>query len=49
MGFKRLRLDTGERQGPAIALYRSAGYRPIAPYNDTADLWFERDLTDNVG
>jgi GNAT superfamily N-acetyltransferase len=48
MGFERLRLDTGNRQTAAIALYRSAGYRPIDPYNDTADLWFERDLADNV-
>ena len=49
MGFERLRLDTGERQTEAIALYRAAGYRPIAAYNTTADLWFERDLADNVG
>jgi putative acetyltransferase len=49
MGFERLRLDTGRRQTEAIELYRSAGYRPIAPYNDTADLWFERDLADNFG
>ena len=49
MGFARLRLDTGDRQTAAIELYRSAGYRPIAPYNDTADLWFERDLADNFG
>src|SRR4051794_7642075 len=49
MGFGRLRLDTGERQTAAIALYRSAGYRAIGAYNDTADLWFERDLADNVG
>jgi GNAT superfamily N-acetyltransferase len=49
MGFARLRLDTGDRQTAAIELYRSSGYRPIAPYNDTADLWFERDLADNFG
>jgi GNAT superfamily N-acetyltransferase len=48
MGFDRVRLDTGDRQ-TAIALYRSAGYRPIDAYNDSADLWFERDLADNVG
>ena len=42
-----LRLDTGERQTAAIELYRSAGYRPIDAYNDSADLWFERDLADN--
>ena len=48
MGFERLRLDTGDRQTVAIAMYESAGYRPIPAYNDSADLWFERDLTDNV-
>ena len=48
MGFERLRLDTGERQTAAIALYESVGYRPIPAYNDSADLWFERDLADNV-
>ena len=31
----------------AIALYRSAGYRDIAPYNDNlyAGRWFEKRLT----
>jgi GNAT superfamily N-acetyltransferase len=48
MGLARLRLDTGDRQTAAIELYRSAGYRPIDAYNDSADLWFERDLADNV-
>jgi putative acetyltransferase len=33
MGCRELLLETGSRQPEAIALYRSMGYRPIAPYD----------------
>ena len=46
MGFDRVRLDTGDRQLAAVALYRSAGYREIADYNrnPAAAHWFEKAL-----
>ena len=31
-GYRQLVLETGARQEPAIALYRSCGWRRIAPY-----------------
>lgn len=34
MGLRRLRLDTNADLPEALALYRSAGYRPIPRYND---------------
>ncbi len=45
-GYARARLDTAEPLQPALALYRSAGYRPIAPYNDNphAAYWLEKRL-----
>jgi GNAT superfamily N-acetyltransferase len=36
-GFSELRLETGNRQGPAIALYEAAGYRRIEPYGAYRD------------
>ena len=36
-GFCELRLETGNRQGPAIALYEAAGYRRIEPYGAYRD------------
>ncbi|WP_210495572.1 GNAT family N-acetyltransferase [Patulibacter sp. SYSU D01012] len=43
-GYRTLRLDTGDRQAEAQALYRSLGYREIPDYNGNrlATLWFER-------
>lgn len=46
-GLERVRLDTGPKQPHAQALYRSAGYREIPPYNDNgrASFWGEKHLT----
>lgn len=45
-GCRAVRLDTSGYLTPAVALYRSAGYREVPAYNDNpkADLWFERAL-----
>jgi putative acetyltransferase len=49
-GLSRLRLETGIKQDPAIALYRSAGFRetgPFAPYTaDPFSRFFEKRLGD---
>jgi putative acetyltransferase len=34
LGYRRLVLETGPRQKPAIALYRAAGWRRMAPYGN---------------
>jgi DNA-binding MarR family transcriptional regulator/GNAT superfamily N-acetyltransferase len=41
-----VRLETNAALTEAIALYRSAGYREVAPFNDEpyAHHWFEKDL-----
>lgn len=46
LGHTKVRLDTGNRQPHAHALYSSAGYREIPDYNDNvyASYWFEKDL-----
>lgn len=47
-GCRRVRLDTSDYLTGAVALYRSAGYREVPPYNENAkaNLWFERSLDD---
>jgi DNA-binding MarR family transcriptional regulator/GNAT superfamily N-acetyltransferase len=46
-GWTTVRLDTNRNLTEAIALYRSAGYREVEPYNAEhyAHHWFEKDLT----
>ena len=36
-GLREVWLETGTRQGPAIALYESEGFTPIAPFGYWAD------------
>ena len=45
-GVRMLRLETNRALSEAISLYRSAGYREVAPFNDEpyADHWFEKIL-----
>jgi GNAT superfamily N-acetyltransferase len=45
-GYEAIRLDTGNRQPEALALYRSAGYDEIPDYNGNppASYWFEKRL-----
>ena len=45
-GMSHVRLDTNRTLGEALALYRKAGYREIARYNDNlyADFFFEKAL-----
>lgn len=46
LGHDRARLDTNLALTEAVAMYRHAGYRPIARYNDNpyAEAWFEKPL-----
>jgi GNAT superfamily N-acetyltransferase len=46
LGYVRARLDTGDRQPAAAALYDDVGYRRIPDYNGNrlARFWFEREL-----
>jgi GNAT superfamily N-acetyltransferase len=46
LGYTRVCLDTGSRQPHARALYESAGYRRVAPYNDNpfAAYWGQKEL-----
>jgi drug/metabolite transporter (DMT)-like permease/GNAT superfamily N-acetyltransferase len=46
LGYRAVRLDTGERLNEALSLYRSAGYREIGDYNgnSAASHWFEKEL-----
>jgi GNAT superfamily N-acetyltransferase len=45
-GYDVVRLDTGADQPGALRLFRTAGYRQIADYNDNpfARYWFEKQL-----
>ncbi len=47
LGYERVRLDTGPKQVHGLALYRSAGYVDVAPYNDNpfACFWGEKVLS----
>lgn len=47
IGYRRLKLDTGDDFHAAIALYESLGFRRCERYNDDPQantLWFEREL-----
>jgi GNAT superfamily N-acetyltransferase len=46
-GARRVVLDTNKALVEAHALYRKAGYREVARFNDNpyAQLWFEKDLS----
>ena len=48
LGYRRLQLETGDRQPEAISLYESAGYRRIPTYGqyegDELSVCFARDL-----
>jgi DNA-binding MarR family transcriptional regulator/GNAT superfamily N-acetyltransferase len=45
-GSDAVRLETNRTLTEAIAMYRSAGYREVRPFNDEpyADHWFEKNL-----
>lgn len=47
LGYAAARLDTGPKQLHGLALYRSAGYVDVEPYNDNpfACFWGEKRLT----
>jgi GNAT superfamily N-acetyltransferase len=46
LGYEKVRLDTGPKQVHGLALYRSAGYVDVPPYNDNpfACFWGEKRL-----
>jgi GNAT superfamily N-acetyltransferase len=47
LGYEKVRLDTGPKQLHGLALYRSAGYVEVPPYNDNpfACFWGEKLLS----
>lgn len=50
-GYRAMRLDTLSTMKPAIALYQSLGFSPIAPYNETPIkncLYFEANLREGL-
>jgi ribosomal protein S18 acetylase RimI-like enzyme len=46
LGYRKLRLETQKSLTEAQQLYRSSGYREVAPFNDElyAHHWFEKEL-----
>lgn len=46
LGYRRVRLTTGDRQPEALRLFRSAGYLEIAPFSrsDFTRHWMEKPL-----
>ena len=48
MGYKVMRLETGNRQQPAMALYESFGFERIAPFgeyaNDPTSICYEKHV-----
>ena len=50
-GATAVRLETNRALTEAIALYRSAGYREVEPFNDEpyAHHWFEKPLAPAPG
>ncbi len=48
LGYTGMKLETGHRQQPAMALYRSLGYEPIEPFGpyvgDTTSVCFGKRL-----
>lgn len=48
LGYTGLVLETGTRQAEAMALYRSAGWHPIAPYGEYADEALSRSFALNL-
>jgi DNA-binding MarR family transcriptional regulator/predicted GNAT family N-acyltransferase len=50
-GVRTLRLETNQALVEAIRLYRSAGYREVAPFNDEpfAHHWFEKEIRPHQG
>ncbi len=50
-GYRRMRLDTGDRQPEAVRLYLTGGYREVGDYNGNpyARHWLEKDLGPQPG
>jgi GNAT superfamily N-acetyltransferase len=46
LGYAKIRLETQKSLGEAQQLYRSSGYREVAPFNEEryAHHWFEKSL-----
>jgi GNAT superfamily N-acetyltransferase len=52
LGYRRLRLETGHKQAPAMALYEAFGFRRISPFgkyeNDPTSVCFELLLVESA-